>query len=163
VPEVVTDGVLIVSGWTLTEAGDATIETIVDGNPRGVIRYGELRVDAAALYPGYPAGEHCGFQGDIDVRDLPDGMHELTVRISASDGAQAELTTTFEVDHHAYERGRVIGRLDVPVRGSLFIPREIVVVAGWALAPSGIRSLDVRIDGEPRGRVEYGALRPDRA
>ncbi|MGH2614590.1 MAG: glycosyltransferase [Thermomicrobiales bacterium] len=160
-PEVITDATLVISGWTLTTAGDATIEAIVDGVSRGELPYGDPRPDAAALYPGYPAGGSCGFQDEMPVNDLPDGMHDLTIRISASDGSQAELTTTFEIDNHAFETGRVIGRLDLPVRGSLFIPREIITVSGWVLAPSGIRSIDVLVDGESRGRVAYGALRPD--
>lgn len=161
IPDVITDGILIVSGWTLTADGGATVEAIIDGVSRGDIPYGDARPDAAGLYPGYPAGEHCGFWGEIDVHDLPDGMHELTVRIADAAGGQAELATEFEVDHHAFETGRVIGRLDLPVRGSLFVPRETIVVSGWALAPSGIRGLGVQIDGEPRGRLDYGALRPD--
>ena len=125
------------------------------------MQYGDPRADAAALYPGYPAGENCAFSGEISVGDLPDGMHDLTIRISASDGAQSELATTFEVDNHAFETGRVIGRLDVPVRGAIFISREWVVVSGWALAPSGISSVDAFVDGDPRGRIDYGSLRPD--
>jgi GT2 family glycosyltransferase len=161
IPDVITDGVLIVSGWTLTADGGATVEAIIDGVSRGQIPYGDPRPDAAALYPGYPAGENCGFWGEIDVQELPDGMHELTVRIADAAGGQAEQSTEFEVDHHAFETGRVIGRLDLPNRGSLFIPREIIVVSGWVLAPSGIRSLEVTVDEETRGRVDYGALRPD--
>src|SRR5829696_4990814 len=92
IPEVITDGVLIVSGWTLTEAGDATIEVLINGHSRGTAPYGDPRPDAAALYPGFPAGASCGFLGEIGVGDLPDGMHESTIRITASNGAQAELT-----------------------------------------------------------------------
>ena len=36
-PDVITDGVLDVSGWALTESGDATIEAIVDGRSCGLI------------------------------------------------------------------------------------------------------------------------------
>ena len=36
----------------------------------------DSRPDAAALYPGFPAGASCGFLGEISVGDLPDGMHE---------------------------------------------------------------------------------------
>jgi GT2 family glycosyltransferase len=160
-PDVITDGILIISGWTLTEAGDATIEAFIDGEPPLLIPYGEPRPDADQLYPGYPAGANCGFMTEVQVGHLPDGMHDLMIRISASDGAQAELKTTFEIDNHAYEKGRVIGRLDLPVRGTLFHPREAVPVSGWVLAPSGMRSLVALVDGEPRGRVDYGSLRPD--
>lgn len=160
-PEVVTDGVLIVTGWALTETGTASVEAIVNGEMRGIVEYGEPRLDASMLYPGFPAGMNCGFTGEISVVDLPDGFHTATIRISASEEEQAEITTTFEIDNHAFDTGRVIGRLDLPIRGSLFIPRELVSVSGWAMAPSGIASIEVFIDGERRGRVDHGALRPD--
>lgn len=160
-PDVITDGVLVVSGWTLTESGQARIEAIVNGEVRGNIEYGELRTDAAALYPGFPAGANCGFSGEIPVGDLPDGFHDVTIRISATETDRAEISTTFEVDNHAFETGRIIGRIDQPVRGKWFIPRELATVTGWVMAPSGIRSLELQVDGEPRGRVDPGALRPD--
>src|SRR5215212_3317445 len=161
IPEVITDGVLTVSGWTLTEAGDATIEVLINGVSRGVVPYGDPRPDAAALYPGFPAGASCGFLGEISVGDLPDGMHESTIRISASNGAQAELTTTFEIDNHAFEMGRVIGRLDQPLRGAIFIPSQSITVDGWALAPSGIKRIEAFVGGEACGRIGYRVLRPD--
>ncbi len=161
IPEVITDGVLTVSGWTLTEVGDATIEVFVNGVSRGIVPYGDSRPDAAALYPGFPAGANCGFLGEIAVGELPDGMHETTIRISASDGALAELTTSFEIDNHAFETGRVIGRLDQPHRGAVFIPRETIVVSGWVLAPSGIQRIEAFVDGEVRGRIDHRVLRPD--
>jgi GT2 family glycosyltransferase len=161
VPDVITDGVLVVSGWTLTESGSARIEAVVNGEPRGTIAYGEPRPDAAALYPGFPAGANAGFSGEIPVGDLPDGFHNVTIRISATDVDHAELTTTFEVANQAFEKGRIIGRIDQPIRGALYIPRELAFVSGWVMAPSGIRSLAVLVDGEPRGRVDHGALRPD--
>lgn len=160
-PDVVTDGYLIVTGWTLTDSGSARVEAIINGEPRGAVEYGELRLDAAALHPGFPAGANCGFTGEIPVGDLGDGFHECIVRIWANDTDHAELTTTFEVDNHAFETGRVIGRIDLPVRGALFIPREVAIVSGWVMAPPGIRSIEPLIDGQPRGRIDYGALRPD--
>ncbi|MDQ2653132.1 MAG: glycosyltransferase, partial [Chloroflexota bacterium] len=160
-PDVVTDGYLIVTGWTLTDSGTARVEAIINGEPRGVVEYGELRLDAAALHPGFPAGAQCGFTGEIPVSDLGDGFHDCIVRIWANDTDHAELTTTFEVDNHAFETGRVIGRIDLPVRGALFIPREVAIVSGWVMAPPGIRSIEPLIDGQPRGRIDYGALRPD--
>ena len=161
IPEVITEGVLTVSGWTLTEAGDATIEVLVNGVSQGILPYGDHRPDAAALYPGFPAGASCGFSGEISVGKLPDGMHDATIRISSSDGARAELSTTFEIDNQAFETGRVIGRLDQPHRGAIFIPREKIIVSGWALARSGINRIEAFVDGEPRGRIDYRVLRPD--
>src|SRR5215213_4190698 len=161
VPEVITDGVMIVSGWALTEAGDATIEILVNGVSRGIVPYGDSRPDAAALYPGFPAGASCGFLGEISVGDLPDGMHQATIRISASNGNRAELSTSFEVDNHAFEMGRIIGRLVKPLRGAIFIPSQSITVDGWALAPSGIKRIEAFVGGEACGRIGYRVLRPD--
>jgi O-antigen biosynthesis protein len=161
IPEVITDGVLPVFGWALTETGDATIEVLINGVSRGIVPYGDSRPDAAALYPGFPAGANCGFLGEISVGDLPDGMHEATIRISASNGAQAELATSFEVDSLAFEMGRVIGRVDHSHRGATFMPSESIVVSGWVLAPSGIQRIEVFVDGEVWGRIDHRVLRPE--
>ncbi|MFN8591508.1 MAG: glycosyltransferase [Thermomicrobiales bacterium] len=163
IPEVFTDGILPISGWTLTDTGEVRVEALVDGELRGEIPHGEPRPDAAALFPGYPAGENAGFSGEISVGDLPDGMHELTIRITGAEDSRAELKTMFEVDSRAFETGRVIGRLDSTVRGANYASGELAPVSGWALASSGIRSLTVLVNGEPRGSLHYGALRPDAA
>jgi GT2 family glycosyltransferase len=159
--DVVTDGLLVVTGWTLTDTGQARIEVAVNGETRGEVPYGAPRPDAAVRYPDFPAGDNCGFYGEIPVGDLPDGFHEVTIRVIAGEDSRAELTTTVEIDNDAFETGRLIGRLDLPVRGSTFVAREVTTVAGWTLAPAGIRSIEIAIDGEPRGRADYGALRPD--
>ncbi len=161
IPEVVTDGNLVIAGWALTAAGGTRVEAIVDGVSRGEIPSGAPRPDAAKLSPGFPEGENCGFNSELPVGDLPDGMHELRIRISSADGEHASLTTMFEIDSLAYEKGRVIGRIDLPVRGTMCIPQEIITMSGWTLASSGIRSIEVFIDGESFGRIGYGALRPD--
>ncbi|MBA3449732.1 MAG: glycosyltransferase, partial [Chloroflexia bacterium] len=160
-PDVVTDGYLVISGWALTAAGGTRVEAIVDGVSRGEIPSGAPRPDAAELSPGFPEGENCGFSSELPVGDLPDGMHELKIRISSASGEHAALSTMFEIDNHAYEKGRVIGRIDVPVRGTMCIPQEIINMSGWTLAPSGIRSIEAFLDGESFGRIGYGALRPD--
>ena len=106
----------------------------------------------------FPLAQTADFSGEISVRDLPDGMHDVIIRISASNGARAELSTSFEVDNHAFEMGRVIGRLDRPNRGTIFIPSESFIVNGWALAPSGIHRVEAFVDGDPRGRIDHGVL-----
>ena len=148
IPEVITDGVLIVSGWTLTEAGDATIEVFVNGDSRGTVPYGDSRPDAAALYPGFPAGANCGFLGEITVGDLPDGMHEVTIRISASMGhglsSRPRSRSTIMPSRWV---GSSVDSTD-PIRGAIFIPSESIIVYGWALAPSGIQRIEAFVDGE---------------
>jgi GT2 family glycosyltransferase len=160
-PDVITDGILIVSGWATSQGQGVAVTASIDGQPRGDIAFGVARPDVASLYPELPEGENCGFMGEVPVADLCDGLHTLVIRFDAPDGDGAELSTTFEVDNHAYESGRLLGRLDTPIRGAKFLSREIVQVSGWALARSGIQTVESFIDGQPVGSIIYGSLRPD--
>ena len=85
----------------------------------------------------------------------------MTIRISGIQWDVAELTTSFEIDNHAFEMGRVIGRLDQPHRGAIFIPSESIIVYGWALAPSGIRAVEALSTAMPAAESITGVLRPD--
>ena len=55
----------------------------------------------------------------------------------------------------------MIGRVDRPVRGALFIHRKLLPYPDGRWRSSGIRSIEATIDGEPRGRIVYGSLRAD--
>jgi len=161
VPEVVAEDILVVSGWAISKAGIFRVETLIDGEVRGNVEYGVHRPDAAALHPGYPDGERCGFFGAIPVADLADGPHALLIRVTGKDGRQAEIGTRFEVDSTARARGKVLGRLDRPVPGEAPVVRDRLLVAGWAVSPHGIRTVEALVGDEVRGVVPYGALRPD--
>ena len=117
VPDVVIDGLVRVSGWASSRAGGTRIDTFVDGEPRGEIVYGLPKPEVAALYPELPEGVDCGFAGEVPVGDLPDGWYTLGIRISSVDGNRADLSTRFEIDHDAYETGRLLGRLEAPTKG----------------------------------------------
>ena len=161
-PEVVAEDFLVVSGWALSRAGILRVETYVDGHRRGEIAYGDwLRPDVAALHPGYPDGENCGFVGKIPTEGLGDGQHDILIRVVAEDGKQADLRTHFEVDSTAKSTGRILAAFDRPKPNARTVVRDRLSVAGWALAPSGIRSIETFVDGERLGSVSHGALRPD--
>ena len=63
VPEVITDGVMIVSGWALTDAGDATIEILVNGVSRGSYRMGIHVPMQRRSIPVFPPGQAADFSG----------------------------------------------------------------------------------------------------
>ena len=162
IPEVITDGVLIVSGWTLTESGDATIEVVINGVSRGMCPMVMRGPTPPALYPGFPAGRTVASWARSPSATCRTECTRSTIRISPSDGGRAELTTTFEIDNHAFETGRVIGRLDQPDRGCDLHPQgdhRRLWLGAWRRP--GIRSIEAFVDGEPRGRIDYRALRPD--
>lgn len=160
-PGVVTDQVLPIAGWAMSQAGISHIETYVDDERLGSVEYGEIRPDVAALYPEFSNNEASGFVGGIPIFSLADGMHSLLIRIVARDGKIADIGTSFEVDSTAFTSGRVLTRTDRPAPGIKLRQRDRLFVAGWALSPYGVDTVEVSIDGEPRGTVAYGALRPD--
>ena len=160
-PEIVTEEILVVSGWVLSRAGIFRVEALIDGEVRGNVQFGLPRPDAAALHPGFPDGEECGFFGAVPVEDLEDSAHSLLLRVTAKDGRQAEIGTKFEVDSTARAKGKVLARIDRPLPGSVTTVRDRLLVAGWAVSPHGIRSIEALVDGEPRGPLADGALRPD--
>lgn len=160
--EVVSDGVLIVSGWVLSQAGIVGLDARIDGEPRGRIRYGAMqRPDVAALYPGYPDGEQCGFVGEIPVDDLPNGKHQLTIEVSAHDGNRIEINTSFHIDTTAIESELILIACDQPPPNTRPVVRDRLMVSGWALGPSGIDSIETLVDDVVVSRVAYGSLRPD--
>ena len=160
-PGVVTDQMLPIAGWALSKAGIEKVETYVDDEPLGLVEYGESRPDVAALYPEFPDGVDCGFVGAVPMADLADGPHRLEIRIVGRDGRVSKVGTTFEVDSTAVDTGRVIVRLDRPAFGQKLSRRDRLFIAGWALSPFGIESVQASIDNGPMVPLPYGALRPD--
>ncbi|HEU5431626.1 MAG TPA: glycosyltransferase, partial [Thermomicrobiales bacterium] len=160
-PDVVTEKTVMTAGWAVSRAGIFAVKLLIDGAERATAEYGGLRPDVQALFPDYPDAEHSGFIGEALVNDLPDGFHSLTIRIIGRDGAAAEVTTTFERDSTAFDTGRILARTDKPTAGTTPTVRDRLHVQGWALSSRGIRSVTALLDGEPRGLLSYGLLRPD--
>jgi GT2 family glycosyltransferase len=88
---------LTVCGWAVSRSGIRSVETLVDGIPHGRVSYGALRQDVAMIHPSFPDAEHSGFVGTVVVTGLEDGLHELTVLVTAEDGQQREIKARFEV------------------------------------------------------------------
>ena len=77
------------------------------------------------------------------------GTHQATIRISVSNGTQAEPTTSFEIDNHAFEMGRIIGRLVKPLRGATSSGANPSPLTGRALVLLGHQADRAFVGGEP--------------
>lgn len=160
--EVITNGVLTVSGWVLSKAGIAGIDASINWEPRGVINYGALlRPDVAVLHPDYANGENCGFLGEIPVHDLENGHHHLAVRITARDGQTVEIKTTFQINMTADQTRPILIACDQPAPGTRPVVRDRLKVSGWALAPAGVDSIEILVDDVSVRELPHGSLRPD--
>jgi len=160
-PGVVTDQMLPILGWAMSQVGIASVETFIDDQASGIISFGEPRPDVAALYPGFPDAENCGFTGGIPMHDFEDGPHQLEIRITANDGKVARITANFELDSTAFSTGRVLMRMDRPAPNTRLRARDRLFLAGWAISPFGMDRIEAYLDGELQQALAYGALRPD--
>lgn len=78
-----------VSGWAIDPDGDGVtqIYVILDGEYKEVqITKGILREDVMAAKPDYPEAINSGFEGEIDISEVPIGWHRLSV--IAKDGSK---------------------------------------------------------------------------
>lgn len=98
---------LLITGWALSPSGIRAVETLVDGEPLGHVAYGALRPDVGSTHADYPAADHSGFTGSVSVADLPDGEHELVVRLTANDDQTHDVATPFVVDTSGTDIGEV--------------------------------------------------------
>ena len=83
-----------ISGWALDPAGVRAVEVRLDGR-RFAARTGIARLDVAQTKPGYPDGEHGGFEffGDFASHPAPPGIdrRQLEVVVIAADGRETIL------------------------------------------------------------------------
>lgn len=147
-----TDG-HIISGWTLSQQKTAKVEILVDDKVLGNATIGIERLDVFRVYPQY-ANKNAGYQYKLDLTQLTEGKHTLTVRSYDVNGAKQE--SKFNVEKPTIQ---MVGSLDTPA------PNETIQgnykIRGWSLSSEKIASIEVLVDGKSMGTATQGFLRED--
>ena len=146
---------LKIRGWALSSVGIKEVRVYVDGKDLGTVPYGTNRADVNNVYPGYPSGNNPGFDGNVDLSNVEDGVKSLKVKISSNDGNIQEIERTIKI-----QRPKSIICLDEPVNNQL-ISSNTLKIRGWALNSTGIKEVRVYVDGKDLGTVPYGTNRAD--
>lgn len=170
----VVGGTLLVSGWAFAPGGLAAIEAAHGGTVLGAAELGGLRADVAAAYPDAPEARHSGFRLQMPAPEGVGAGDVLTLTMRAETGERRVLEVTLEaapegtasaasaaapapgtgmrleIDNPTLEGDRA----GSPVRGAL-------TIAGWAVAPAGIESIELFCDDRPLGRAYLGMRRED--
>ena len=146
---------LKIRGWALSSVGIKEVRVYVDGKDLGTVPYGTNRSDVNNVYPGYPSGNNPGFDGNVDLSNVEDGVKSLKVKISSNDGNIQEIERTIKI-----QRPKSIICLDEPVNNQL-ISSNTLKIRGWALNSTGIKEVRVYVDGKDLGTVPYGTNRAD--
>jgi hypothetical protein len=94
-------GTVTFSGWALDQNGGVNqVEILIDGNFRGVAKYGAFRTDVQAVYPFIANSINSGWSYAMDTRQLADKRHRLTVRVLDNAGLRSEIgSVDFYVDN----------------------------------------------------------------
>jgi beta-N-acetylglucosaminidase len=147
-------GAINVSGWFLDESGISKIEILVDGNSVGQAQYGNARLDVAKVFPEYQ-NANSGYQYSLNAKTLTNGIHQLTVKETGSNGG----TTVLASQTVNVQNSPAKGSIDTPAY--LSTVKGTATVQGWFLDGSDVAKVEVLIDGNILGQAQYGSARPD--
>lgn len=85
-------GKIAVLGWTLSKAGIARVELVLNGALRNPLTMAVPRPDVAQAFPGYPDSAKAGFEGTVDAAKWPIGVHTLELVVTDKQGGTTVLT-----------------------------------------------------------------------
>ena len=139
-----------VSGWTLNQSGTKEVDVYVDGKLIGQAVLNAYRPDVNKTFPGYTNGDHSGFAADIDMgtdTSLLSGTHVLKVTSIANDGETMSSSFNFS---KPYPRMYIDSPHDGQTISGSF------TISGWALNLSGVKSIEVYVDGEKAADGTFG-------
>ncbi|WP_160674324.1 Ig-like domain-containing protein [Clostridium sp. C8-1-8] len=145
---------ILVTGWALNGSGMKSVGVYLDDMFKGYATLGDMRPDVAAAYPGYPNGDRSGYKYTVDTANLSPGSHTIKVVGNGADGTSKANTVSFN-----YYIRSAMYQIDEPSNGSNIT--SDFAIRGWALSPSGVKSVELSIDGNYVGQGTIGLMRPD--
>ncbi|MHC1682356.1 MAG: Ig-like domain-containing protein [Clostridiaceae bacterium] len=143
-----------VSGWALNASGIKDVKIYVDGAYKGTATYGHSRPDVSKIYPGYSDGNKSGFSYNIDVNSISSGKHRISVYANGKNGTSQYLETYISVT-------KKVSRMNIDSPKISDITSTTFYISGWSLNPSGIKAVQVYINGKFINNAKHGLLRND--
>jgi hypothetical protein len=132
--------------------------------------YGLPRFDVQRFYPTYPDAPRSGFMFTLDVGALislgvPQGHHVLKVRVGDQEQTFADIPNTsgipvFFACAEVTQDFSSIGFIEYPLSQDFL--KGTVAFGGWAIDDnSGVRQVQIYVDGNFMGVAMHGLARPD--
>jgi GH25 family lysozyme M1 (1,4-beta-N-acetylmuramidase) len=140
-----------VVGWALNPSGVKEVDVLVDNNKVGTATLGDTRADVAEAYPQY-LNSTSGYHYTLNLSALCGGSHTLTVQAIGNNGAVSSSSTSIA-------RPDSILTVDSPQIWQNI--KSSINVSGWSLDITGIKEVDVLVDGTHVGTATLGIARPD--
>ena len=134
-----------INGWVLSTCKDRTIQILLDGKVQEIDIPTRERPDVLEAVPGYGGLEtnvNPGFKATLDVRNVKDGNHTLTIRIVADNGETlAEETRNLTIQKYQSNL-----HLDYP--STNYIDTDEIEINGWILSTCKDRTIQILLDGK---------------
>lgn len=143
-----------ITGWALSEDGIDRVEIFIDGKYHGKASYGLARSDVYRTYPQYK-NSRSGYEYKLDTETLSAGVHTVSVHYVTKSGDIQIKETNINVIQIPFMQARI----ERP--GPSAEVSGITKVSGWSLAGSGVRKVEILVDGQVQGIARYGLKRSD--
>lgn len=147
------------SGWAVSAEGISKVQILVDGSQVATATTGLTRNDVKKALNnglGYKDSELSGFTCTVPLDTVKPGSHKVTVRaVSAQSGAATDVSITVNVS-----KASPIAWIDSPKSNNAYIT-DSLTVRGWSVSASGVKNVEVYIDGKDVGSAEVGLTRND--
>jgi ADP-heptose:LPS heptosyltransferase/GT2 family glycosyltransferase len=158
-------GTLSVSGWALANAGIAAIGLWQGDKRLAGAEYGRARPDVARAYPAILDAAKAGFRVTASCADADDPK-DFSLLLQARDGTSRRIAVepllAGDTPLPAGTAMRLeIDRPAIPANGTPVEIRASLPIGGWAIAPSGIATIEVFCGSEFLGRAYIGMRRED--
>jgi N-acetylmuramoyl-L-alanine amidase len=153
--KVLSNNKLYIRGWAIHPQGIKEVQIYVDGQFKGNAQYGISRPDVQAAFKGYPNADKSGFTTTIDVSTIAVGSKNVEIKRIGNDGSQESTITSVNI---ARKPSGI--NIESPIVNSNVYGNKLSI-KGWALNDSGVKQLNIYVDGKLKGKANYGELRPD--
>lgn len=144
-----------VSGWALNSAGVKEAIVKIDGQSFGKASVEQNRSDVNKIFVGYPTAWSFAFE--VDINKVPQGNHNLSVEITAMNDSKTEQIINIFVDKPIPKMW-----IESPI-SSIKLTQDLpcTTICGWALNASGIKQVNILIDGEKKTSIGVQNNRSD--
>ena len=147
-----------IKGWTVNKFGIRDVQVIMDGKFLIKAQYNINRPDVNAAMPGYPSGVNSGFTSSISAPSTP-GNHTITINAIGNDGSTNSSIVNINVLPLVLPKARTV--IDTPTNNQKIISGNSINIKGWTVNKSGIKDVQVIIDGKFLIGAQYNISRPD--
>lgn len=149
---------VIVSGWALNNYGIQNIRIYLNNNFIGETSTGVLREDVNQAFPGYPYGNKSGYYYSVPANLIPEGQSTVRVEAIGRNGEVSKEERTINMVKNTNKPAKLF--VDKPVPDQALNGKD-VEVSGWALNSTGVKTINVSVNGKFVLSTNTGVNRPD--